>query len=445
VVATDAAGNASEQAVTLAINDVNEAPTLTISDDTLTLSAAPSNALITGITISDVDADDTLTVRLSVFNGTLSLSDDEGLTLTEDPEAEGTWTLASGTVTAVNAALAKLQYTATGSTDDLLSITVVDAGGLSADEKFVTLQIAGDDSAPAAAPTFAGNGTITGYASMTEPVFISEVGATGVTVAVSGGNLVLTALGVGTLTLADYTGSLAGDKLLFDDGSTLKYNSAAKATIDGTALADHLIAGALGDTLRSYAGADRLTGGAGRDVLYGGDGNDTLSGGLGNDLLSGGAGADTFVFAATAVSNGADTLSGLVIGNSGDVLDFSAFAIDGDATASAPDVLSAVLTANPGLASDVAGSIVRLVDIAGGQNITTASGLNVALASGEYANINMANGSKALFITSATNGATDADYLFYASSDGSGAITTVLVGTATNVDIDSYIAANFLI
>jgi Ca2+-binding RTX toxin-like protein len=55
---------------------------------------------------------------------------------------------------------------------------------------------------------------------------------------------------------------------------------------------------------------DVIEGGAGNDTLYGYGGNDTLIGGGGSDLLIGGAGADTFVFLASDVGNGVDTIAG---------------------------------------------------------------------------------------------------------------------------------------
>ena len=186
-----------------------------------------------------------------------------------------------------------------------------------------------------------------------------------------------------------------------------------------------------------------VVGSAGADTLILGGGADIITAGAGNDSLTGGAGADTFVFAATAAANGSDIITDFTVGVGGDVLNFSAFAIDGNGTATAPAAIAVVLAANPG-ATDIAGTIARLVDIGGGEDITTAAGLQTALAAGEYANINMAASSKAIIITSATNGA-DNDFVFYATSDAGGVITVSLVATLNNVDIDNYVTANFLI
>jgi Ca2+-binding RTX toxin-like protein len=67
------------------------------------------------------------------------------------------------------------------------------------------------------------------------------------------------------------------------------------------------------DTARNLFGTaydDVIEGGTGNDTLYGYGGNDTLIGGGGSDLLIGGAGADTFVFLASDVGNGVDTIAG---------------------------------------------------------------------------------------------------------------------------------------
>ena len=117
-----------------------------------------------------------------------------------------------------------------------------------------------------------------------------------------------------------------------------------------------------------------------------------------------------------------------------DVLKIDAFI---DATA-----MNAALTANTANATDVEDDVNLLVDITGNQDITTAAGLMAAVdTGGEYANINMANIKKAVFVTAASNAA--GVTMFFATSDGSGAITAVKVGTLTNLDIDTFHKKNF--
>ena len=218
-------------------------------------------------------------------------------------------------------------------------------------------------------------------------------------------------------------------------------NSAVAITANGTGIANTIDLSAL-----TVTGKLTVLAGAGNDIVFGGTGADTINGGAGDDALTGGAGIDTFVFADTAANNGSDSFNDLSIGAGGDVLNFSAFDIDVNATSAAPGALRAVDTVNPGAAVNINGSIVRLIDIAGNEDITTAAGLTLAVAGGgEYANIDMANSTKAIVITSATNG-DDADFVFYLTSDAGGVITATLVGTTTTgMTIGNYVVGNFLI
>ncbi|GLQ17211.1 hypothetical protein GCM10007879_14600 [Maritalea porphyrae] len=191
-------------------------------------------------------------------------------------------------------------------------------------------------------------------------------------------------------------------------------------------------------------------------VVNGGDGNDTIdvsgatgdaavtanliTGGKGNDIIkldTEGAATDfTIVTAATAADNGTDTITNFTLGAGGDVLDIDAFL---NATA-----MNGKLTVNPGASSSVENDVNLLVDIAGGEDITTAAGLTAALAvGGEYANIDMANSAKAVFVTAASSDAGVTQNVFFATSDAGGNITATLVGTIGSSDIDDFVAANF--
>ena len=208
-------------------------------------------------------------------------------------------------------------------------------------------------------------------------------------------------------------------------------------------------------TMNGGAGNDQLTGGSGNDVLLGGLGNDQLDGTSGADTLTGGAGNDTLafrgdtrvVFEATAAANGTDTLSYLGQGGSSYQFDFSALGLDGNGTATAPAMLTAVVSANPGASVEVGGTVVRLQ----GAELNTDAGLEAALASGgSFANIDMDANDIALFITASSIGNV-ANHVFYASADNNGAITVDLVASISNpaalagYGIDQYVVDNFLI
>ncbi|MEM8798735.1 MAG: tandem-95 repeat protein [Pseudomonadota bacterium] len=66
--------------------------------------------------------------------------------------------------------------------------------------------------------------------------------------------------------------------------------------VSGSLYADTIIGDDSGMTLQGGSGNDTLTGGAGDDTLQGNNDDDIVSGGAGNDTLDGGSGTDTAVF-----------------------------------------------------------------------------------------------------------------------------------------------------
>lgn len=84
--------------------------------------------------------------------------------------------------------------------------------------------------------------------------------------------------------------------------------------IIGSSYSDILNGDGNGNRLEGHLGNDRLLGYAGADTLEGGDGADTIAGGEGADELTGGAGADVFLFANTAATAHADTITDFTTG-----------------------------------------------------------------------------------------------------------------------------------
>jgi Ca2+-binding RTX toxin-like protein len=78
-----------------------------------------------------------------------------------------------------------------------------------------------------------------------------------------------------------------------------------KATIVGTAHADHIHGTSHRDVIVALGGNDVVSGGGGNDLICGGSGADTLNGGPGNDGIFGQAGNDEL-----NGDNGNDTLNG---------------------------------------------------------------------------------------------------------------------------------------
>ena len=166
------------------------------------------------------------------------------------------------------------------------------------------------------------------------------------------------------------------------------------------------------------------------NLITGGKGNDTIK------LDTEGAATDlTLIMGATAAANGVDTITNFTQGTGEDVLNIDAFL---NATA-----MNAKVGANPGGASDVSGDVQLLVDISGGQDITTADGLTAALAAGgEFSNIDMGASQKTVFVTAANSDASEKQYIFYGTSDASGNVSVTLVGTVVG-DIDTWHSDNF--
>jgi hypothetical protein len=287
---------------------------------------------------------------------------------------------------------------------------------------------------------------------------VLKISAKATALVVAGDDITIdaSALSTGNAANIDLKNTHAADDEASDIAVTGSDGADTIAVEEATAEADTII------TVTSGKGNDKITVKTtadhdGKIVVDAGDGDDTviltnatsdavaadnvITLGKGNDTLaldSEGAATDfTIVMASTAANNGVDTISGFTQGTGGDVLKPDAFL---NATA-----MNAVLSANPA-ASDVENDVNLLVDIAGGQDITTAAGLTAALgASGEYSGINMAGSAKAVFVTAASNAANQTQYVFFAESDAGGNITATLVGTVTGADIDSFIAANFAI
>ena len=87
---------------------------------------------------------------------------------------------------------------------------------------------------------------------------------------------------------------------------TLTVHAPVNDVINGTALAEELDGGAGRDTVSGFDGDDSIWGGAGKDVLAGQVGNDIVRGNGGNDVLRGQQGLDTLLGA-----NGNDLLIGV--------------------------------------------------------------------------------------------------------------------------------------
>ncbi|MGO4381699.1 beta strand repeat-containing protein, partial [Pseudoduganella sp. RAF19] len=251
VVATDLAGNAAQKAVTLNVNDVNEAPTTskimlsTVENASILIPVIPDYA-------TDPDANDVVTLK-NVSQVTL------------------TWAADSTASTLVNPV-----------TKQVLNLSQVYASAtISADGK--SISITPSDEFDWASTGQKVNGTMS----------YSVVDKSGM---VSTNTITLTIWGSTADKGKVLNGGNGNDNLVGTDGENVLQGANGNDTLTGGAATDALYGG---------NGDDKLTGGGGIDYLYGDNGNDTLDGGAardvlfggkGNDVLIGGTGADCFVF-----------------------------------------------------------------------------------------------------------------------------------------------------
>ena len=253
------AGHLADSAtVTIAVNDVNEAPTdLAVAGTTVNENTA--NAVVGAVTVTDPDsgfgndfADHAFSVDDARFfvDGAGQLRLKAGVQL--DYETEPSITLA---VTATDRGGAGLGVTrsVTIAVQDLVDVL---NGGSAAD-------------------------TLTG-AWNTDHIFGN------------GGNDTLYGLGGddvidGGVGHDQAYGGAGNDQITGGDGDDTLFGDQGADTLTGGAGEDHLLGGADADTLSGGANADRLEGGAGNDNLSGGHGSDVLIGGAGADVLDGGA------------------------------------------------------------------------------------------------------------------------------------------------------------
>ncbi|MBZ9540438.1 DUF4214 domain-containing protein [Modicisalibacter tunisiensis] len=325
----------------------------------------------------------------------------------------------------------------TGGGNDTVNADISGMGtGGSTDEGFLVVEAgAGDDVVNLA------NGSGALASPDSDATVVLQMGEGSDTLQISGGNgydLSGTNLTISGVEKVDLGQALTLSASQFNSLGDFELVGSAQLTADGSASNDALTIDGSNITLNFGSNATfAAKGGSAADSITGTVANDTITGNGGNDTLAGGTGTDTFVFASTASGNGVDSITDFADGAQGDVLDFTGFL-------GAPPVAVNSNTANPGTATSVESDITVLTDLSGGEDITTASGLQTALAAGgEYANVDMTASSTAVILTSATAAGSEGEVnAFYATSDGSGAISVELVGTF-DADTANLAAANF--
>jgi VCBS repeat-containing protein len=311
VEATDTDGLSTTRAFTIAVADVNEAPSIVGLNSGEVAEDASEGAVVGTVGASDPDAGDALT-----------------FTLTDD--ADGRFVIDAHTGVIRLAEGAALDFENMMQHD--IEVEVTDAGGLKATQSF-TIALTNVNEQPVMQALSsneviegAADGTVIGIASAFDPD-----GDDAFTFALTddaGGRFAIDA-NTGVISVAD--------------GSLLDYDETDEHSIEVTVTDlgglshvatyvielqkdnsgdDNLLGGAGADLLDGGPGDDSLNGGAGDDQLFGGAGDDQLEGGLGNDWLEGGDGDDSLFG-----NNNDDQLFGgdgndqLLAGNGNDVVD----------------------------------------------------------------------------------------------------------------------------
>ena len=346
VTATDAAGNATTQTVSLGVVNKDEvAPTIT-SGATAAAIAENSGAGQLVYTVSSTDTGDisggvTYSLKAGGDAAAFTIDATTGkVTLVGNPDYE-TKPNYGFTVVATDAAGNASEQAVSLAITDVAEANVVNIKFVPSTNEFgSTLPNTGDligtfvayDGAGQVVPgvtftlksgstgslTLNNNGTLSG-ALTTNDLFNFEVQAEtngyfeSVTVSVGGnGN----------------TNTNTPDTLTGGSEINIQFGNGGSDTLNGGTNDDTLYGGpnntggSTPDVLNGGANDDYLMGGDGNDTLRGEAGNDYLRGGLGNDTLTGGTDSDTFVFLGGTSVSGQDTITDFNDGN--DLIDLSA-------------------------------------------------------------------------------------------------------------------------
>ena len=311
IVIDDGNGEAIEQAVSVTVDPVNDAPTAPATNSVNTTEDTASAA--TAIGAADVDGD------------TLTYSEKAGF---EAGHGTVTFDQLAGTFTYTP----DLDFSGT----DSFTILVDDGNGGTAEQE-VSVTVAGENDAPTGVggtltvAEFPANGTVVGTVSGIDPdssvftyALVDDAGGRFAIDTNSGIVTVADGLMVDYEQNASHTiriavtddqgasaefdmvvavGDVHGEIVAGDSRGNVMVGGAETDMFIGNAGSDTLSGGGGSDLLIGGTGildfgndGDTLNGGAGSDILYGGGGNDTLDGGAHLDVLIGGAGNDTFVF-----------------------------------------------------------------------------------------------------------------------------------------------------
>lgn len=312
VVAASDGSLTDTQAISVAVTNVNEAPSISSNGgaDNAAISVSENGSAVTTVAATDLDGN---TVTFSIAGG----ADADRFTINA----------VTGALTFVSSP--DFEAPADVGGDNVYEVTVQASDGSLTDQQSLVVTVTGVNEAPQI--TSGGGGVSASYSVNENTTAVATVTSTDPdggarTYSITGG------ADAARFTINATTGALSfvagpnyeaptdagGDNVYnvivtASDGSLTDSQALAISignvvdgvTLTGTNGGNVLTGTSAEDSLSGLGGNDTLSGGGGADVLDGGKGSDTLTGGLGGDTLWGGAGQDLFAY-----SSAGESLSG---------------------------------------------------------------------------------------------------------------------------------------
>ena len=300
--ASSSDGSHADQAFTIAVNNINEAPTNTVpgaqtaTEDTARVFSSGNGSQIS---ISDID-DTSHTVTLIATNGAITLNGTSGLLFTVgDGTSDGTMTF-RGTDASINAALNGLRFLGATNFNGAASIRIITTDGVLSDTDSVAITVNAVNEVPVISSLAITSTSISFVATDPDNANLSLTSA----FAAAFGNPTVISATTTVLTPTEQTSGVVGvlGALQVTDGSaTAHVVNLYLGTGFGTTM---VVGGAVDTAMYGFGGNDGLSAGSGADWLFGGSGNDTLFGAQNDRVLDGGTETDTLQVAANFTSTG---------------------------------------------------------------------------------------------------------------------------------------------
>ena len=407
VLASDGVNAATEKAVTLAINNVNEAPVITSAANASFAENATGTAYTA--TASDPDAGAILTYSLGGTDAALFNID---------------------SVTGVVTFKVSPNYEAPSDAgaNNVYDITVTaNDGNLSSTTQAVGITVTNVNEAPVAVAdsVFTNSATTSNLPGWALTANDSDVDSSSlsVTTAINNSGLTSVSATAGVITASSI---VTGDSLTYtvSDGAL---TSQANATF--TVQATNLTGTAGNEVLiNATTSARTLSGLGGDDILIGNTGADTLTGGAGADVMYGGAGKDAFVFASgdSGQATGFDVIKDyhIAAAGTGDLINYSTASMSVTGMSATATSSMASISSTTGVATFAAGSGTTLADAL--SDIAAATGTTA----GKMALFQVSgNGDYYLYISDATLGVGAGDVVV--QLQGVTAVSTINIVTTT--------------